>query len=147
MCYSVPTWQLLRNSFSFTATPLFRYRAKVEKVDGGNVHVLYIDFGNVSVNYSLGHLINYCPVLMCVFFHLFFHFVFSGKLCLQPKSPLYLLGIVGKRLLCCSYMYIGEKGGRRERERERGREREGKREIERVTSLLAHLCILHYCIN
>ena len=29
----------------------FRYRAKVERVDGGNVQVLYIDFGNVSVDY------------------------------------------------------------------------------------------------
>ena len=27
-----------------------RYRCKVEKMDGGKVHVLYIDYGNVSIN-------------------------------------------------------------------------------------------------
>ena len=30
--------------------PVCRYRAKVEKVVKGDVHVLYIDYGNVSIS-------------------------------------------------------------------------------------------------
>ena len=70
-----------------------------------------------------------------------FHFLFSGKLYLQLTSPLCLLGIVGKRLLCCDSIReiergmelekgVGESGRKRdgERDRERGRERGTVRE-------------------
>ena len=31
------------------ASPPSRYRAKVERIDGKNAHLLYIDYGNVSL--------------------------------------------------------------------------------------------------
>ena len=45
-------------------TSLCRYRAKVEKMEGGKCHVLYMDFGNVSCDVSATLLLLYCCVYL-----------------------------------------------------------------------------------
>lgn len=45
--------------YNGSAVLLFRYRAKVEKMEGSKCHVLYLDFGNVSSAVSVVVVVSY----------------------------------------------------------------------------------------
>ena len=49
-CYCYILISSLEHYVDMVYVPVCRYRAKVEKVVKGEVHVLYIDYGNVSVS-------------------------------------------------------------------------------------------------